>query len=201
MTAPTWLVVVGASAGGLDPFSAFIDELEKPFDAAVIFCSHRGDNVSSRDQLTDLLARRTSLAVIDVAHGEPVRSSTIYVPRPGRHLGFSGGCFVEYDAPKDRYWRPSIDKVLENAVEAYGDRAIAVTLSGAMDDGVRGLEAVYKAGGWAFVQSPEEAAFESMPVNAIWRNHPEMIAPVRDIAKKITDIVATQKQEAAAAKK
>ena len=63
--------------------------------------------------------------------------------------------------------RDTINRLFESAARAYGDRVIAVILTGRLADGSKGFRAVHEAGGLTVIQDPEEAEYEDMPANAL----------------------------------
>lgn len=189
MSSPKYLIAVGASAGGLEPILALIKALPAKLDAAVIICTHRPDRPRSPDGFRALLQRHTRQTVRDICTGDPIETSTIYVPTPDSHLQITREGFQEYDGPRDRHWRPSINMIFESAAEAFREHTIGVILSGTMDDGVQGMRHIYHHGGMAFVQHPEEAQFAGMPNNSIFHDHPDMIAPVAQIIETVISAV------------
>lgn len=112
------------------------------------------------------------------ADREAIECDRIYVAKPDRHMLLEPGRITLSSGPKESGHRPAIDPLLRSAAGAYGERVIAVILSGTLDDGSNGLRLVRRHGGSAMVQDPVEALFSRMPLNAIDWAKPQHVAPV-----------------------
>ena len=178
------LIVVGASAGGVEAISSLVAGLPTDLQAAVCIVVHLRPDAQSR--LTAILARTTSLPVAAASDGMPIRSGTIYVAVPDLHLlveraeGGEGVLRV-VRGPRENRARPAVDPLFRSAALAYGPRVIGVVLSGALDDGTSGLWSVKDRGGIAVVQNPEDAAVSSMPASAIAEVAVDHVAPVDEL--------------------
>ena len=156
---------IGASAGGVDALTQLVRHLPSGLPAAVCVVLHVP--ATSRSLLAPILARHTDLAVQVAEQGEPLVVGRIYVAPPDRHLTVSGGRIRLERGPKENGARPAVDPMLRSLAAAYGERAVAIVLSGALGDGSLGALAVRRAGGTVLVQDPEEATVASMPESAL----------------------------------
>ena len=154
------LVVIGASAGGIEALSTLVATLPSPFPASLIIAQHL--DPSRLSHLGEILARHTSMPVVTVQQHEILRAGTIYVVPSNHHVEVT-----EHDItllldggtrPK-----PSIDLLLSSAAAVYGERLVAVILTGTGTDGSRGARAVQQAGGTVVIQNPATAAYPGMP--------------------------------------
>lgn len=156
------VMVIGGSAGSLEPLALILRQLPAGFGAALVVVIH-----SPQDQPSALpfaLARHCRLGVHEAEDKEALAPGTVLVAPPGYHLLIEAVASVALSlAPPERFSRPSIDVAFSSAAHALGPRVIAVLLSGANDDGAQGLAEVQRAGGLALVQSPDEAASPTMP--------------------------------------
>ncbi len=156
---------IGASAGGVDALTEIVRGLPPELDACVLIVLHlpaAGPSLLSR-----ILARHSRLPVAQAQDGDPLLAGHVLVAPPDRHLVVVDGRVRLDDGPKENGARPAIDPTLRALAAAYGPRAIAVILSGALGDGARGAHAVAAAGGGVIVQDPLEAVVTSMPRHAI----------------------------------
>ena len=170
-------VAIGTSAGGIDALLALLVGLEPPVAAPVIVVLHLPEQHESR--LVQVFAQRLALPVREALAGAPAQPGTVYFAPPGYHLlvesdhSFALSC----DEPV-LFSRPSIDVLLESCAEAWGPGLCGMVLTGANEDGARGLAAVKAAGGLTAVQDPQEAAHVAMPLAAIRAADPEFVLPL-----------------------
>jgi two-component system, chemotaxis family, protein-glutamate methylesterase/glutaminase len=159
------IVTIGASAGGIEALQRLMGALPADLPAAICLVVHIP--ATSRSLLAEIIARQTGLPVTTATGGELLADGHVYVAPPDRHLRVGGGR-VELDrGPKENAVRPAIDPLFRSAARAYGARAIAVVLSGALSDGAGGAAAVAAAGGAVLVQEPHDAVVPSMPESAL----------------------------------
>ena len=148
------IVVVGASAGGVEALTELVASLPESLDAAVVVVLHVA--AAGPSLLPKILDRAGPLPSGHVRHHEQLEHGRIYVAPPDQHLTLSSdGLAVLGRGPRENGHRPSIDQLFRSAAEAYGPRATGVILTGALDDGSVGLAAVARAGGRTLVQAPE----------------------------------------------
>ena len=162
----THLVAIGASWGGLDTLRPILQHLPGELHAAVVVAQHRAPE-SHRTAFRDLLGAVTHLNVVEADDKDELRDGTVYVAPPDYHLLIEDNTIaLSTDGPV-LYARPSIDVMFETAAEAYRTRCIGVVLTGANDDGSRGLARIVELGGTAIVQAPSTATRDEMPLAAL----------------------------------
>lgn len=158
-------VVIGGSAGALDPLRQFVGELPSNFAAAVFVATHTPpDSVSA---LPHLLTRSGALFATHAIDGAPIAPGRIIVAPPDHHLVVEDGVMRVLLGPTENNHRPSIDVLFRSAALSFKSGVCGVLLSGTLDDGAAGMVAIHDAGGATFVQEPEDAQFPDMPLNAI----------------------------------
>jgi two-component system, chemotaxis family, protein-glutamate methylesterase/glutaminase len=162
---PSLVIGIGASAGGVDALRAVIGQLPADLDAAVCVVLHLP--AGGKSLLAPILARETALETAVAVDREPLVPSRVYVAPADHHLLIEDGVIVLSRGPKENGVRPAVDAMLRGLAYAYGPRAAAVILSGALGDGSAGAAAVAGAGGTVLVQEPTEAVVPSMPESAL----------------------------------
>lgn len=184
------VVVIGASLGGLRTLSTLLAGLPSGFDMPIVIAQHRhkdGDG-SLRAALHD----RSALPVCEAEDKLPLRGGCVYLAPADYHLLVEPGSLaLSTDAPVN-HARPSIDVLFDSAADAYGAGTIGVILTGASDDGARGLRAIKARGGYAIVQAPATAECRVMPDAAIELVVPDIVAPVADIVSVLTRFASTR---------
>lgn len=159
-------VVIGGSAGSVEALSVLLPALPAGLQAAVLVVLHLPRNRPSL--LCNIFRSRCALPLREAEDKEPIVPGTVYFAPPDYHLLVDDGpaLALSVDAPV-HYSRPSIDVLFESAADAYGSGLIGMLLSGANQDGARGLAAIEARGGLAVVQEPDSAGVRTMPESAL----------------------------------
>ncbi len=174
------IVVIAASAGGLEPLRRISAALPKDCSSSVFIVVHIGNNPSD---LPTILSWSSKLDVSFAQDGSPILPHHIYVAPADHHMVLEFGRIQLNRGQKVNHTRPAADPLFISAAKTYGDRVIGIVLSGGDNDGAEGLRAIKQHGGKAVVQKPEDAANPSMPKAAIARDHPDACLSVEEIAK------------------
>jgi two-component system, chemotaxis family, CheB/CheR fusion protein len=182
-------VGIGASAGGLDALQRFLSVLPKNFDFALIFIQHLSSQHKSL--LQELLsARLPSLVIQEISDGLKAQIGRLYLSPPGKEVRLRKGLFQTTVHTEGLIHLP-IDEFLTSLAADAGDRSIAVIFSGAGTDGARGCQAVRASGGMVFVQDPQTAEFNSMPLAAIATGQADAVLAPEDIAAELLKLQGT----------
>jgi two-component system, chemotaxis family, protein-glutamate methylesterase/glutaminase len=187
------IVVVGASAGGVEALVDLARSLPADLPAAVFVVLHVPPTGSSA--LPDILSRQGPLPATHVKDGEPVESGRIYVAPPDHHVLLRAGHVHLARGPRENGHRPAVDPLFRSAARHYATRVIGVVLSGALDDGTAGLAAIKARGGLAVVQEPTDAMYPGMPASAIEHvpvDHVQPAAAMGTLLARLTLAPATE---------
>ncbi len=177
------IIVIGASAGGIEPLLAIVQELPADLPAAVFVVVHTPPHASSR--LPEILARVGPLPAAHARDGEPIVPGRIYVAPPDRHLLLRPGRVELTRGPRENHSRPAVDPLFRSASRAYGSRVTGVILSGALYDGVAGLLAIQTRGGQTIIQDADEAIVPSMPARAQQLVDADFVLPAAEIGRTL----------------
>lgn len=175
------LVVIAASAGGLDPLRTLMAGLPPEFPAAVAVVLHVSPYGGSA--LPAILTRAGPLPAEHARHGQRIRPGHVYVAPPDFHLVVHDGQLGLSRGPRENGHRPAADVLFRTAARTFGTRVVGVVLSGALDDGTAGLAAIREHGGVTVVQAPAEAMYRAMPENALAHVPVEHVLPVKKMAE------------------
>jgi two-component system, chemotaxis family, protein-glutamate methylesterase/glutaminase len=187
------IIVIGASAGGVEALSAVVRELPADLPAAVFVVLHMP--AQSPSLLAKILDRSAKLPATQAVDDEPIRQGHIYVAAPDCHLLVQKGHVHVKRGPKENRHRPAIDPLFRSAARAYGPRVIGVVLTGALDDGTAGLKDIKRLGGLAVVQDPDDAYFPSMPRSAIQNVEVDHVKPLSQIGSLLAYLAHTPAEE------
>ncbi|MFL5802532.1 MAG: CheR family methyltransferase [Roseiflexaceae bacterium] len=182
---PDDLVVVGSSAGGIEALSVLVSTLPADFPAPLVLAQHLDPNRPSH--LGPILERRSNLPIVIVSDHTPLATGTIYVVPSNRHVRIRDG-HVELEEDRGDRPRPSVDLLLSSAAKAYGERLIAVILTGSGSDGAAGAVDVKNAGGTVIIQNPQTAHYPSMPM-ALPPTGVDHVAELEQIGPLLYDIL------------
>lgn len=187
MMSPTAIIVVGASAGGVEALSQVIAGLPGDLNAAVFITLHIG---AHRSDLPWLLSRAGLLPVTHPIHGEQIRVGQVYVAPPDHHMLVEAGCVRLTKGPRENWARPAIDPLFRSAARSYGSSVIGVILTGGLNDGTAGMFEVKARGGTSVVQDPADAVTPNMPQSVIDNVTVDYVVPVKGISALLTRLVA-----------
>ncbi len=189
------MVVVGASAGGVQALRELVRGLPAGLPAALMIVLHMSPE--GPGALASILRRVASLEVTAAEDLAPIRPGRVYVARPNCHLLLRDGEVRLGRGPRENGHRPAVDPLFRSAARWYGPRAIAVVLSGTMDDGAAGALSVPRRGGVVAVQNPAEALYDGMPRAALRAVGSALVAPAAELPAQITRLVQGPAGEAA----
>lgn len=182
------IVVVGASWGGLAALSRLVSELPRDFSVPVAVVQHRSRHADNL--LASLLQDVSTLKIVDVEDKEPLQPGHVYIAPSNYHMLVERGHFSLTTDPMVRFSRPSIDVTFMSASDAYLEKAIGVVLTGANDDGSRGLRHIVNRGGRAIVQDPDSAESRAMPAAAAGAVPEAEILRLEKIPQRLIELVA-----------
>ena len=179
--------VIGAAAGGLDALLEIVVRLPAGLPAAVLVVMHVPEGAPSA--LSRVLARAGALDAEHASDGEALVAGTIRVAPPDHHLLVERGRLRVVRGPRENRSRPAVDALFRSAAVAYGPAVIGVVLSGALDDGAAGLNAIRSSGGAAIVQDPDEAFYSGMPSSALRATPDARCLPASEIGPLVAQLV------------
>ena len=181
------IIVIGASAGGVQALCTVIEDLPPNLPAAIFVVLHIAPDGYSA--LPAILSRSGRLPATHPADGEVIRPGRIYVAPPDRHLAIQNGHIHLSSNASENGYRPAVDVLFRTAARSYGPRVTGVVLTGNLDDGTAGLAAIKKCGGVAIVQDPGDADYPGMPVSAIHNVAVDHVLPLAGIGGLIDSLL------------
>jgi two-component system, chemotaxis family, protein-glutamate methylesterase/glutaminase len=188
------IIVIGASAGGIDALKALVSELPEDLDASIFIVLHMA--AYSLGILPEILERAGPLTASNARDREAIKRGHIYVAPPDFHLLVEHPGHVRITrGPKENRFRPAVDTLFRSAAYAFGPRVIGIVMTGWLDDGTAGLWAVKQRGGTAIVQNPEGAFAPAMPLNAIKQVEVDHCVHLKEIAPLLVRLTSETREE------
>jgi two-component system chemotaxis response regulator CheB len=181
------IVLIGASAGGLEAIREILAGMPRDLDAAILIVLHTASRTGSF--LPRVFERAGPLPVCHPQDGEAIERGRVYVAPPGFHMIVEGARLRVVQGPRENLQRPAIDPLFRSAAAAYGPRVVGVILTGMLDDGTAGLMVVRAAGGETVVQDPQTALFPSMPRSALDHVPEALAAPLDGLPALILQLI------------
>jgi two-component system chemotaxis response regulator CheB len=170
------IIVMGASAGGIEVLTRLFSEMPPDLAAIVGVVLHRGPLPS---QLLEILSKKSALPIMEPSRDLKLEKGRIVVAPPDHHPEFTPHHLVIRRGPKEHSTRPAIDPLFRSVAQSFGNRVVGVLLSGGGDDGVNGLIMIKEHGGISLAQEPQDSEMPYMPRNAIRYDHVDGVLPVQ----------------------
>ena len=178
------IVGMGASAGGLEAYKQFFDNMPADSEIAFVLVQHLSpDHVS---MMADLLARHTQMPVSEATDGTPVEARHVYIIPPDATLTIADGVLQLSKPAPPRPYRWPIDTFFASLAEDQGENAVGIVLSGSGSDGARGLRTVKERGGLALAQAgADHVAMSGMPASAAATGVVDEVLPVEEMPSRL----------------
>jgi len=184
------IVAVGTSWGGLSAMRNLLSGLPKDFPIPIVVVQHRSKD--SDMLLAELLQDATDLKVCEIEDKDVLEAGRVHVAPANYHVMLEHGYASLTIEEPVRFSRPSIDVMFESAADVYGPAAIGVVLTGANEDGARGLAHLVHRGGHAIVQDPKTAEIPVMPDAAIRAAPSAEVLPLEKMAPRLIELAHEQ---------
>jgi two-component system chemotaxis response regulator CheB len=182
------IVVIGTSWGGLAALTELLGSLPGDFAVPIAVVQHRSKE--SERLLPQLLQDATDLTVCEMDDKDPLVPGTVHLAPANYHALIDAGSVTLTVEDPVRFSRPSIDLLFISAGDTYREGTIGIVLTGANEDGSRGLQHIVKRGGLALVQDPKTAEIPIMPAAAIKAVSSAEVLPLSAIAKRLLQLAA-----------
>jgi two-component system, chemotaxis family, protein-glutamate methylesterase/glutaminase len=183
MTGRYDLVVMGTSTGGLHALTRLLSALPADFPLPIAIVQHRSRD--SDERLATLLSGASLIPVVEAEDKEPLRIPGVYLGPPDYHLLVEADWMALSTEEPVGYSRPSIDVLFESAAYSHGSGVIGVLLTGANQDGTRGLKRIKEHGGYVIIQNPDSAESAFMPKHAVKHLLPDRVLNLEQIAGEL----------------
>ena len=189
---PKDIIVVGASAGGIEALRVLTGALPADLSASIFIVVHTSPEAPG--MLADIFNRFGKLRATYATDGELIEKGRIYVAPPDHHLLIEPNRVRVTRGPKENRFRPAVDPLFRSAAQTYGPRVVGVILTGYLDDGTAGLGTLKQLGGTAIVQDPAGALVPFMPLNAMTHVKVDYCLPLEQIAPLLVQLTSEARE-------
>ena len=173
------VIVIGASAGGIEALRELLGGLPGDLPAALFVVLHTAEHAPGL--LAQVLGRSSALPVVTAVEGQRFERGQVYVAPPDLHLIVGHDHLHVRRGPRENGSRPAIDPLFRSAAASCTTRVIGVLLTGMLNDGTSGLQAIKRCGGLTIVQDPSDAAYGEMPRSALRHVAVDHVLPLHEI--------------------
>ena len=186
------IVGIGASAGGLDALSTFLNNVPENSELSFIIVQHMEKNRNSF--LVDLLQKDTNMKVVQAYDNISAQPNFVYVIPPNKNMSIKHNVIHLFDYKETQTLHLPIDFFFSSLANDKQGKSIGVILSGMGNDGTAGLREIKKKGGGVFIQEPYSAKYEDMPRSAIKEGLADVISTVKTMPSKIISYIENKPQ-------
>ncbi|MGB3144850.1 MAG: chemotaxis protein CheB, partial [Maribacter sp.] len=177
----------GASAGGQKAIASALTSLSNTENAVFLVVVHGSMNGLSL--FPKILSHKIKMEVVEAGDRMKVMPGKVYVAKPNHHLFVQKSTLFLSNGPRENLFRTSIDVLLRSAAVAYGNQCVGILLTGRLNDGTAGLEAIKKCAGIAIIQNPKTAEFGDMPSNAAQFIDIDYVVNIEDMEDVIRKVI------------
>lgn len=186
----TRVIVIGTSAGGLNALTKLISQLQSDFPVPLLVVQHISADATG-DVLLNALNEVGTLKCLHAKNGSKPEPGHLYLAPSDHHLMVdSGGKMLITKGAQENRSRPAIDPLFRSAAVEFGNRAIAILLTGYLDDGTSGMKFIERCGGTCIVQSPADAQYPDMPKNALNQVNVDYTLPIAEMGGLLYQLIA-----------
>jgi two-component system chemotaxis response regulator CheB len=185
------IIAIGVSTGGPNALRKVFAELDADLPVPVLVVQHMPAGFTT--EFARSLDRVCALEVREAAHGDVVRPGTVLVAPGNFHLAVARGAeavtaHVGQGDPRNGH-RPSADVLFESVAATYGNRAVAVIMTGMGRDGSAGIGKIYERGGMTIGQDEASSVVYGMPKVAFELGYIRKQVPLHEIAGTVAEVV------------
>ncbi|KAF9118703.1 hypothetical protein BGX30_004401, partial [Mortierella sp. GBA39] len=180
---PSFVVGLGASAGGLEALETFFDQMPTDTGMAFIVVQHLSPDYKSL--MDEILRKYTSMPIREAKHGMKINANHIYLTPPRKILTVMEGRLQLTDSIPPAALHLPIDMFFRSLAMAYGTKAVAVIMSGTGTDGSRGIHDIKEAGGLVIVQDSQSAKFDGMPSSARLSGNADVVLAPKEMTERL----------------
>jgi two-component system chemotaxis response regulator CheB len=159
------VLAIGSSTGGPDALARVLPALPPDLTVPVVVVQHMPPLFTRL--LAQRLGQNSRVQVIEAQEGEPLAAGKVMIAPGGLHLTVrrQGATVVAHltEDPPENFCRPSVDVLFRSVSSLYGDRVLAVVLTGMGRDGAAGAKMIRDAGGEVFAQDEATSVVWGMP--------------------------------------
>lgn len=181
------IITIGASAGGLEAVTRLVSTFNADIDAAIFIVIHLSA-ASKSEVINKIIQRNTSLKCIVPADQQEIENRTIFLAPAGHHILVERGVIRVTKGAAENHYRPSIDVLFRSAAVAYTTCVTGIILTGMLDDGTSGMNAIKRCGGRCIVQDPNEAAFPDMPKSVLHNINVDYNVSIKAMGAILSDL-------------
>jgi two-component system chemotaxis response regulator CheB len=194
---PPRVLVIGASTGGPQALNRLVVQIDAVIQRApVLITQHMPPTFTA--VLAEHLARVSKFPVREASDGEEVNAGAIYLAPGGKHMKVErrdGTAVIAIDdGPMVNFCKPAVDPLFASAAEVWGNKVLALVLTGMGSDGLAGAKEIVAAGGHVIAQDEETSVVWGMPGQVTNAGLCSAVLPLPEIGGRITRLFTGERQ-------
>ena len=189
-TKPRWpsrIVAIGISTGGPNALQYLFSQLPEDFPGCLVVVQHMPEGFT--EMFAQRLDESSAIEVKEAQSGDLLLAGRALICPGNRHIKVRrmehGDIAVLVDQPRVNGHRPSVDVLFNSVAQEFGNKAVAVLMTGMGEDGAAGLGAIQASGGFTIAQSPDTCIVDSMPRSAIDRGFASRVVSLPALASML----------------
>ena len=191
------VLLIGSSTGGPQALNGLIAEIGSVLQRVpILITQHMPPTFTA--VLAEHLARVGKCPVREASDGEEIKSGNVYLAPGGKHMKVArrdGTAVIAIeDGPLVNFCKPAVDPMFASAAEVWGNKTLALVLTGMGSDGLAGAKAIVAAGGHVFAQDEATSVVWGMPGQVTNAGLCSAVLPLPEIAGKLTRLFSGERQ-------
>lgn len=180
------LLLIGASTGGPVALPEVLKSLPENFPLPIVLVQHMPENFTQA--FAERMNKQCRVEVREAVDGDVLRPGLALLAPGGKQLMLDkrgGGRIKILDADDRVNYKPSVDITFGSAANAFGDRVLAVILTGMGSDGCEGARLLKGKGSTIWSQDKESCIVYGMPMAVARANLTDEVLSLRAIGPRI----------------
>ncbi|GLX91510.1 protein-glutamate methylesterase/protein-glutamine glutaminase [Pseudomonas weihenstephanensis] len=180
------LVAIGTSTGGPVALQRVLTQLPGNFPAPIVLVQHMP--AAFTKAFAERLDKLCRISVKEAEDGDILRPGLALLAPGGKQMMIDGRGTVRILPGDERLnYKPCVDITFGSAAKSYGDKVLAVVLTGMGADGREGARLLKQGGSSVWAQDEASCVIYGMPMAIVKANLADAVYSLDDIGKHLVE--------------